>query len=217
MATTTTAGSQDVALAEQLATRLCHDIAGLCGTLVGVLELAAEDPASVAEALPLAHEMATSLSARLRLMRAAWGPPGDPLDAGALRLLGNGLPGAPRLRLEVAAFASDYLLPPVLGRIVLNALLVGAEALPGGGTLSLSQQRDGLKVSIAGRRPGWPAALAELIEQPHRASTTLREAGPRKLQAPLLVLLAQAADIRLQLLQADGEAAASLYIAGAEA
>ena len=57
-------------LAEILAARLCHDLAGLTGSLGGALELAEED----AEALSVARDSALALHARLTLLRAAFGP-----------------------------------------------------------------------------------------------------------------------------------------------
>ncbi len=43
-------------LAELLAIRLCHDLSGPLGTMMGALEMVADDPEMADEALPLAGE-----------------------------------------------------------------------------------------------------------------------------------------------------------------
>ncbi len=206
--TTETCVTEAVELGELLAMRLCHDMAGMCGTLLGALDIAAEDPQALPEALPLAQETATELAGRLRLLRAAWGPPGDSLDAAALRALAAGLPGAHRLQLDFSGFAPATVLPPAAARLALNALLLGAEALPLGGTLSLSGDSAMLAIAIDGRRTAWPQSLADLVAAPHRASRLARQGGSRGLLAPLLALLAEACRARLGLEQQHAGGAA---------
>ena len=206
------AARQDVALAELLASRLCHDMASMCGALVGAIEVAIEDAGIAAEALPLAHEMATALAARLRLLRAAWGPPGDALDHEQLAALGRGLPGGPRVALDLSGLSEAACLDPGLARVVLNALLLAAEALPGGGRVGLSGDAAGLSVAIAGRRPAWPAALPGLLAQPAQAAAHAAAAGARDLLPPLLVLVARAEGVRLGLAHAATGGPAALLI-----
>lgn len=81
-----------------LAERLCHDFAGLAGSLAGLVDMAAEGEA---EALPEAAIAADALVARLRLLRAAWGPEGGALAPDALAALGTGL-AAGTLRVELS-------------------------------------------------------------------------------------------------------------------
>ncbi len=161
--------------------------------------------------------MAATLAARLRLLRAAWGAPGEALDGAALAALGAGLPGAPRVVLDLSGMAADTTLPPVAARVVLAALLLGAEALPGGGTLALSGDARALSLAITGRRAAWPAALPGLLAAPEHAAAALREAGPRGLQAPLLAMMARAAGCALHFAGAAADLAAPLRIALAPA
>ncbi len=179
-------------LAALLASRLCHDLAGLCGTLTGALELLGEATGADAdEAVALSQEAARALARRLRLLRAAWGLTGEPLDAAALAALAEGLPGAPRVRADVSGLAPDLVLAPARGRLVLNALLLGGESLRGAGTIRLAGDARALRLALDGARAGWPERLAAVLADPDAAARNALAEGPRGLQAPLLALLAR--------------------------
>ncbi len=199
---TTNPDAQRVMLAELLATRLTHDMAGLCGTFQGALELASEDAQATVEALALALDGARDLSRRLQMLRAAWGHTDEALDAPRLLHLAAGLPNLRRLHVDLSELAPGTELPAPLGRLALNALMLGAEALRQGGTLMLSGNARTIEVAILGHGAVWPETLADLLAAPERAWAALAGSGPRGLQAPLLVLLAQAA--RLQVLLPHG-------------
>ena len=76
--------SGSLRLAELLCSRLCHDLSGLVGSLIGVLEIAREELAP-SETLVVAEETAVELTQRLKLLRAAWGQDSDPLDLSSFR------------------------------------------------------------------------------------------------------------------------------------
>ena len=71
-------------MAELLCARLCHDLSGPLGALIGVLELAREEQPD-SETLALAEDTAVELGQRLKLLRAAWGQDGDEMDTIRLR------------------------------------------------------------------------------------------------------------------------------------
>jgi histidine phosphotransferase ChpT len=192
-----------LAIAELAVTRMCHDMAGLCSTLTNSLELASEDHGTTEEALELAQDAARELADRLRVMRAAWGQPGEPLDRSRLEAMAVGLPGVRRLKLNLNGLGGAPALSSSLGRLLLNALILGAEALPAGGTLTATGDATGLEVAIKGTRAAWPEGLTKLLADPSRAADAAVAAGPRALQGPLLVLMAQASRVRLRLRQAD--------------
>ena len=152
-----------LAWAETLTTRLCHDVAGLAGTLGGTLEMGLGTPAEAAdpEAAALAAETAHQLSARIRLFRAAWG--GSDLDEATLNALADGLPNRSRLTLDLAAAdiaLSDGLLAPGGPRLLLCLLLAACAGLPHGGALTVQPLHGGgFAVTMAGRRAAWPDAL----------------------------------------------------------
>ena len=180
-------------LAELLAERLTHDLSGLAGVLAGALDLAA-DEADPAEALSIARDAATELAARLRLLRVAWSGDTGPLGIADLSGLVAGLGGGGRLRVDLAGLGTAPF-PPGLARLLPNLLLLGAEALPGGGTLRLSgTPATGVTLVVDGPRLAWPPALAEHLASPGSAWAV---ASPRALQPALVVLLARSAGLTL--------------------
>ena len=182
-----------LALAELLAARLSHDLSGLAGVLAGALDLAADDP-DPAEALAIARDAAAELAARLRLLRAAWSGDAGLLRAADLGALVPGLGGAGRLRVDLAGLG-DASFPPGLSRLLPNLLLLGAEALPRGGTLRLSgTPAAGITLAVDGPRLAWPPTLATHVASPDSAWAI---ASPRDLQPALVVLLARAAGLAL--------------------
>jgi histidine phosphotransferase ChpT len=159
--TTQEARSLSLALAETLAGRLCHDLAGMVGTLMGAVELASEEPSMRDEALPMAVEAATALGDRLRLMRAAWGGEGFPMDGSDLRALATGLPRGRRVLVSLDGLAPTRNFPASTARLLLNLLILAVESLAGDGTVTLVDASDGrLVLSIDGPRAAWPSGFA---------------------------------------------------------
>jgi histidine phosphotransferase ChpT len=148
-------------LAEALAARLCHDLGGAVGTLAGTLDLVGEGDTDL---LGLARETAIGLRQRLCLFAAAWGGVASELGAEEIAALLAGAPSAGRVTFHLAALAPGGTLPAPLVPLALNAALLGAEALPRGGTVLLGgTAEDGLVVSPAGRDAAWPAGLRALF------------------------------------------------------
>ena len=179
-----------VRLASTLATRLCHDMAGLLGTLAGTLDMADEDP----EAKELAAETMATLIARVRLLRTAWGGGGGALDAGAILDLAAGLPGVERWRLELSALTGTLEETPA--RLVLCLMLTALGGMPRGGVMSLTTApRGGVRIGLAGKAAGWPPALAACAES--EAACRRAAQAPGSLPAPLVCLLARQAGWRI--------------------
>jgi histidine phosphotransferase ChpT len=177
-------------LSATLATRLCHDVAGLLGTLAGTLDLADEDP----EARALAAETAQTLIARVRLLRAAWGGAAGPLDAGAIADLAEGLPCIERLRLDLAGLPGELAETPA--RLTLCLLLAALPGLHRGGTITLAADQDGgASMTLAGTGAAWPDNLLDCIASD--AACWAATDGPRGLAAPLACLIARAAGWRI--------------------
>lgn len=180
-------------VAECLCARLCHDIAGALGALMGSLELAREDAAMAEEAVALASVTARALAARLRLIRAAWVGDGTPLDLAGLAQLAQGL-AERRIHLDLSALAPATVFAPRIARVILNLVLLAAEALPVGGTVWFEMTGPDLMIGVDGPRAEWPAGIAAAL-----AGEAVID-GPRGVQAPLTVLLARAAGLHLSLL-----------------
>lgn len=190
-------------LAELVCARISHDLGGTIGTLIGALDLA-EDPAVAEEALALAIQAATELRQRLELQRATWGPTGGSLDLAALRGLAEGLPQAKRCTIDFSALPDDTIFASPFARVVLNLLLLAADALNGSGEVTLAGGGTDLIVAIAGPRAAWPSNLAACLASETAAWAAIGDA--RSLQMPLTALTARAHGLRLSLLMPAGPA-----------
>ena len=185
-------------LAELLCSRLCHDLSGPLGTLVGVIEIAREEQAE-SETLDLADATAAHLVNRLRLLRAAWGQQSEELDLARLRSYASALADSRRLTVDLDAVHVAAAIPSDASRLVLNALLLAAESLPSGGSIALAgSPGDSLIMTIAGPHAGWPAGFATFLTDETAAAAALTSA--RRIQAPLTALIARALGFRLSLL-----------------
>ena len=176
-----------------LAARICHDIAGPLGALSATLELLAED--GDPEALAIARESATMLSARLRLLRAAWAEEVEVPGTRVMQILAGGLPNAERLRVTISLDAD---MAPSLRRLGLNLLLLASASLPRGGDITLGSRPDGLLLTIGGRDAAWPASLAACAASPSPVDQDWPE--PRGLAVPMVCLLAEAQGLWVDLL-----------------
>ena len=183
-----------IALADALCARLCHDLASPLGTLMGALELAESDPDSLEEALSLANETASAMGARLKLLRTAWAGDCGPLSRSQIKELATGLPS--RIRTDLTALGEGPFEGP-LARVLINLLLLGAEALPRGGVVALSSNPpDGILVTVEGKAAAWPANLPQALLDPSAVTID----NPRAVQPPLAVMLAAASGRRLSML-----------------
>lgn len=200
-----------VPMARSLATRLCHDLAGPLVGVMAALDMAMPAPPGGAgddEPLLVASESARHLSARLGLLRAAWGDIPGPMDAPSIAALADGLPNRARLELDIGGLGAEPVTGAV-GQILVNMLLLAAASLPKGGVIAMARDGDELAVRIAGTMAAWPAGLNAMLLSPEDAEPTPRSALPI-----LLGLLARQAGMRVCLPVADGMAGG---IAGAGA
>jgi histidine phosphotransferase ChpT len=191
--------------AELLCARLTHDLSGPLATISGAVELLSlPDEGARQEAAQLAGEATSQLARRLKYLRAAWGGGGQELTVAAIAAMAAGVLGAGRVVPDVARVAdSDRPLGP-LARVLLNALLVAAEALPRGGTIVCAgDPQTQLVLQPVGEGAAWPRGLAQLIagDDPFAAAA---EAGPRGIAAPMMVALARRDGIAVSLLMGQG-------------
>jgi histidine phosphotransferase ChpT len=197
--------SEALRLAEMLCARLCHDLSGLLGSLIGVVEIAREEQPE-SETLAVAEETAVELGQRLKLLRAAWGMDEEPLDIIQMQTFADSLSNGRRLRLDLGGLEPEAIFPPPAARVVLNILLLAAESLPAGGIIALSGSPTGnILTTIAGARAAWPAGLATCLTDGATAWAAVTT-DPRNLQAPLTALLAREHGFRLSILMPTGPA-----------
>jgi hypothetical protein len=102
-----------------------------------------------------------------------------------------------QVSVDLAALRQQTVFAADAGRIVLNLLLLAAESLPSGGTVTLAGSADDLFVRITGWKAAWPAGIALCLAEETEARSALTE--QRSLQMALTALLAHAARIRLSL------------------
>ncbi len=198
--------NRSLRLAELLCARLCHDLSGPLGALIGVLEVAREEQPD-SETVALAEDTAAELAQRLKLLRAAWGQDGDDMDVARLRGLAESLSSSRRVRLDLTGLEPDVVFPAPAARVVLNLLLLAAESLPGGGIVALSGSASGsILVTISGPQAAWPAGFAAWLSDDAAAWEAVM-ASPRRLQAPLTALLARGLGLRLSMPMPAGPSA----------
>ncbi len=194
---------QSLRLGEMLCARLCHDLSGPLGALIGVLELAREKQPDN-EALALAEDTAVELAHRLKLLRAAWGNGDEEMDVPRLREFVDTLSSSRRVRVDLGGLAPQAVFPGPAARIILNLVLLAAESLPAGGVVALSGSTDaGILVTMCGPKAAWPAGFAAWLQDDAAAWEAMR-ANPRRLQGPLTALLARSFGLRLSILMATG-------------
>jgi histidine phosphotransferase ChpT len=191
--------NHELHLAELLCARLCHDLSGPFGALLGVLEIARdEQPGS--ETLVVAEQTAAELTQKLKLLRAAWGQDAEELDLARLHGLAGGLSSSRPVRVDLTGMLPSVRFPPPAARVVLNLLLLAAESLPRGGVVALTgSPAGGILATISGPRAAWPAGLAGWLADPTAALAALLTT-PRGMQAPLTALLVRDQGFRLSML-----------------
>ena len=195
--------SDSLRLAELLCARLCHDLSGPLGALIGILEIAREEQPE-GETLALAEDTANELVQRLKLLRAAWGQDGDDMDVARLRGFAECLSSEPAGAVGSGRAGARRTFPPPAARVVLNLLLLAAESLPGGGIVAFSgSPAHSILMTISGPRAAWPAGLAIWLND-EAAAWEAMLADPRRLQGPLAALLARGFGLRLSMLMPTG-------------
>jgi len=197
--------SEALRVAEMLCARLCHDLSGLLGSLIGVVEIAREEQPE-SEALAVAEETAVEMGQRLKLLRAAWGMSEGAMDLNQLRTLADNLSGSRRLRLDLGGLEPEAVFPPPAARLILNIVLLASESLPSGGIIALAGSPGShVLATIAGPRAAWPSGFATCLADEAAAWKALT-ADPRNLQAALTALLSREHGFRLSMLMASGAA-----------
>jgi histidine phosphotransferase ChpT len=180
-----------LALAQAVCTRLCHDLGGPTGALAGALDLleGAED-----DAAEVARDAARIIDRRLRFWRAAVGGGLGDLDAFALAQLAEGLTLGRRASVNLDGLVPGCVIGPDFSQPLLLAMLVGVEAMPRGGMLRVAgDPREAVSVWPDGAGAAWPAGLAPLLAGEQPVLT------PRGVALPLLVATAAIGRIRLDL------------------
>ena len=181
---------EDLRLAELLCSRLCHDLSGPVGAAAAGAELLAESGGD-AETLELVSTSASAASARLSFLRAAFGFGVQPQRTQSLRTVvekyfGSLTPSS-QSPLELEWDVTEAELPAEAARLLLNLVMTARDALPRGGSISVSGNKTGSSFGIKVMAKGEGVRLSDDAHEVlvDGASAT----GPRGAQAGLLKIL----------------------------
>lgn len=132
------AEGRDTRLAEMLASRLCHDLAGPLAAVANGMELLSDpDFGPDPEAIALVESSSVQATASLRFLRSAFGVAGEREGQPAhLRAIATDWLRGRRVTLEWGL--TQDALPPEVGRLLLNLVCLAAEALPRGGVIAIA-------------------------------------------------------------------------------
>ncbi len=165
-----------VDIASLFCSRLCHDLLSPVGAIGNGLELLAEedDPAMRARCLELIAESTRAATEKLKYYRLAFGAAGsfgDTMDSAELLRAIEGIAGG---KLEIAWAVEQRMLARRAAKVLLNLAIIGVDALPRGGTLTIAAEETGGIGEVVVRAEGPRiaadaqilAALAGTDEQP---------------------------------------------------
>ncbi len=194
-------------IASLLCSRLCHDMLSPVGALSNGLELLADekDPEMRQRCFELLEQSARISADKLKFFRLAFGAAGgfgELVAVNEARVLVDALvANNPRITVEWA-FGSDALPKPAI-KTLLNFALVGIEALPRGGVLSLAaEQRDGAS-EIVVRAEGPRIAFDRDIGRALENQLPENELSSRTAPAAMLAGLAETVGGQLQYMLTD--------------
>jgi histidine phosphotransferase ChpT len=190
--------------AELVAARLCHDMSGPLSIIANAAELARlEGGREGGEAMALMLEGGREIAARVKVLRALFGPAVGPLSTTELGALVRGTIGGGRVEVDLSAIAPGAVFPPEVAKAVLAAFVVSAEALPRGGTIRCHGGPEDLALSIDGANAAWPTHLTAVLGGADPLASAVA-GGARGLMGPWLVLAAREAGLVPMLLMGAG-------------
>lgn len=163
-------------LAALLCSRVCHDLISPVGAIVNGLEVLAEEKDEETQkfALDLIKKSAGTASAKLQFCRIAFGAAGSAgaqIDTGDAEKISRGFLEDEKTKIEWTL--PRLLLPKNKVKLLLNMLLIAAQAIPRGGKLTVDPVGEGdamgFKVSAAGTNakvpPNAPLLSGEVGEE----------------------------------------------------
>jgi histidine phosphotransferase ChpT len=156
-------------LAALLCSRVCHDVISPVGAIVNALEVLEEDDPSMRDfALDLIKKSARNASSRLQFARLAFGAAGSAgamIDLGDAGNVANGFLNDEKLSLDWEA--PRALLPKNQVKLLLNLLILAAQAVPRGGKLVsravVEGEQGSFRITATGSHARIPAHVEDLI------------------------------------------------------
>ena len=157
-------------LAALLCSRVCHDLISPVGAIANGLEVMEEnkDEETRAFAMDLIKKSARTASAKLQFCRLAFGAAGSAgaqIDSGDAEKVTRGLVEDEKTR--VTWNVPRVLLPKNRVKLLLNMVLVAAQAIPRGGSLSIDPVGEGeamgFRIVATGANARLPQAVSALL------------------------------------------------------
>jgi len=189
----------DLRVLELLCARIAHDLVNPLGAVSNGLELLEEgDPAANAESIALCRDSMRRATALLQVFRSAYGTAGSQASF---------TPQAARDLADACLAGSKCVLQwpvgveipgrPGLGKLLLNLILVGSEALPRGGEIAVGLDGGRHALTLAVAATGAGARLTEEMAQALTLEVQPEALTTKSIQAYLTACLAERLGARL--------------------
>jgi histidine phosphotransferase ChpT len=155
-------------LAALLCSRVCHDLISPAGAIVNGLEVLEEskDEETKTFALDLIKKSARTASARLQFCRLAFGAAGSAgaqIDTGDAETVARGFIEDDKIKLTWSV--PRVLLPKNRVKLVLNMLVVAAQAIPRGGLLTVEPSGADAATTFRITAQGLNARIAQAVPE----------------------------------------------------
>jgi histidine phosphotransferase ChpT len=197
----------EIEFAALLVSRVCHDLVGPLGAVVNGMEVLEDerDPAMRADAIKLVTQSADSALARIQFMRIAFGAAGSAgaeLDLGEIGRLVTGLVAGTKVEVQWNAARVHW--PKDWAKLLMNAAVLGADALPRGGLVKVDTSPEGAAPSFKIEATGAHARVLEEVERAVRGEASAGPLDARGIQPFLAYKLARGLNTTLTLSTREG-------------
>lgn len=190
---------------ELLSARLCHELVSPVGAINNGVELLGdEDPDFAGDAIKLIGQSARKAAQRLQFYRFAYGTAASASTGSTARDLAAGLLEGGKVRCDWIAEAAA--LPAEWQRLACNILVLAAEALPRGGTVTVRPLPDGaagVEVAAAGEAVNLTPELRAALDP----GAPVDQLSSRTVHAYFTAQLAGVLGASLQLVEAEPQRA----------
>ena len=185
----------DLRIFQLLTARLCHDLVGPVGAASNGAELLSElGPEEGGDAVGLIADSAGKATARLRYYRVAYGLSGDGIGTtGAVQELATAMFADHRFTVDwsPAPSAAPVALGSGAGKLLLNMLLLAAEAMGREGSLDVTVEAGGEATQLDILARGEGVGLDEETRAGLSATASIEALTPRSVQGYFTARLAE--------------------------
>lgn len=183
-----------------LCARLCHDVVSPVSAARNGVAMAQDenDPEMRAEAIALTADGLADAVNKLKVYRIAYGKAGPGTTLSEARVAAQGLFSSGRVAIDWPEGGAD--LGPEGVRLLVNLVLLGADAVARGGTVRVVSEGEGLGVEATGGRARIPEDVQPVLD----GDVDTEALTPRQIQAALTLKLAARQGQRVVYTAAEG-------------